>query len=52
MVTIENAGGEVGLSTGKRCTIDVFPLRDELADGGMLRLIGIVEEQILTGGDL
>jgi kynurenine formamidase len=44
IVTIENAGGEVDLLTGKRCTIAAFPFRCELADGGMVRLVGIMEE--------
>jgi kynurenine formamidase len=44
IVTIENAGGDVDLLTGRRCTIAAFPFRCELADGGMVRLVGIVEE--------
>ena len=44
IVTIENAGGDVDLLTGKRCKIAAFPFRCELADGGMVRLVGIVEE--------
>jgi kynurenine formamidase len=44
VVTIENAGGDIDLLTGERCTIAAFPFRCELADGGMVRLVGIVEE--------
>ena len=44
IVTIENAGGDVDEVTGKRCTIAAFPFRCELADGGMVRLVAIVEE--------
>jgi kynurenine formamidase len=44
IVTIENAGGEVDLVTGKRCTIAAFPFKCEMADGGMVRLVAIVEE--------
>jgi kynurenine formamidase len=44
IVTIENAGGDVDLVTGKRCTIAAFPFRCEIADGGMVRLVAIVEE--------
>jgi kynurenine formamidase len=44
IVTIENAGGDIDLLTGKRCTIAAFPFRCELADGGMVRLVGIVGE--------
>ncbi len=44
IVTIENAGGDVDLVTGKRCIIAAFPFRCEMADGGMVRLVAIVEE--------
>jgi kynurenine formamidase len=37
-------GGELDLVTGKRCTIAAFPFRLEEGDGGMVRLVAIVEE--------
>jgi kynurenine formamidase len=43
IVTVENAGGDVDQITGKRCTIAAFPFRCEMADGGMVRLVAIVE---------
>jgi kynurenine formamidase len=43
IVTIENAGGDVDLLTGQRCTMAAFPFRCELADGGMVRLVAIVD---------
>ena len=44
ITAIENAGGDVDLVTGKRCTIAAFPFRCELADGGFVRLVALVEE--------
>ncbi len=44
ITAIENAGGDVDQVTGKRVTIAAFPFRCELADGGMVRLVAIVEE--------
>jgi kynurenine formamidase len=44
IVTYENAGGDIDLVTGKRCTLAGFPFRCELADGGMVRLVAIIEE--------
>ena len=44
ITAIENAGGDVDLVTGKRVTIAAFPFRCEVADGGMVRLVAIVEE--------
>ena len=44
IVTIENAGGDIDEVTGKRCTIAAFPFRCEIADGGMVRLVAIVEK--------
>jgi len=41
---IENAGGDMDLVTGKRCTMAAFPIRYELGDGSMVRLVAIVEE--------
>ena len=43
ITAIENAGGDVDLVTGKRCTLAAFPFRCELADGGFVRLVAIVE---------
>lgn len=44
ITAIENAGGDVDLVTGRRCTIAAFPFRCELADGGFVRLVAIIEE--------
>ena len=41
---IENAGGDIDLVTGKRCTIAGFPFRLQYGDGGMVRLVAIVDE--------
>ena len=43
IVTYENAGGDIDQVTGQRCTIAGFPFRCELADGGMVRLVALVE---------
>ena len=37
--TVENAGGDIDLVTGKRMTIAAFPFRCEMADGGFVRLV-------------
>ena len=39
VITVENAGGEVDLVTGKRMIIAAFPFRCEVADGGFVRLV-------------
>ena len=41
---IENAGGDIDLVTGKRCTIAAFPFRLKYGDGGMVRLVAIIDE--------
>jgi kynurenine formamidase len=41
---IENAGGDIDLVTGKRVTLAAFPIRYELGDASMVRLVAIVEE--------
>ena len=38
-ITIENAGGDVDLVTGRRMIIAAFPFRCEMADGGFVRLV-------------
>ena len=37
--TVENAGGDIDLVTGKRMIIAAFPFRCEMADGGFVRLV-------------
>ena len=44
ITTVENAGGDVDQITGQRVTIAAFPFRCEMADGGMVRLVAIIEE--------
>lgn len=44
ITSIEAAGGDMDLVTGKRCTLAAFPFRLEEGDGGMVRLVAIVEE--------
>ena len=44
ITTIEKAGRDIDLLTRKRCTIAAFPFQCEWADGGMVRLVCIVEE--------
>jgi len=44
IVGIENAGGDIDLVTGKRCTLAAFPIRYELGDASMVRLVAIIEE--------
>lgn len=44
IVTIENAGGDVDQITGQRVTLAAFPFRCEMADGGFVRLVAIVEK--------
>jgi len=44
ITAIENAGGDIDQITGKRCTIAAFPFRCEMADGGFVRLVAIVDE--------
>ncbi len=41
---IEAAGGDLDSVTGKRCTLVAFPFRLQEGDGGMVRLVAIVEE--------
>jgi len=43
-ITIENAGGDIDLVTGKRMVICAFPFRCEMADGGFVRLVAWEEE--------
>jgi kynurenine formamidase len=42
--TVEAAGGEIDMVTGKRCTLAAFPFKLQEGDGGMVRLVAIVEE--------
>jgi kynurenine formamidase len=44
IVAIENAGGDIDLVTGKRCTISAFFFRMERSQGHWTRLVAIVEE--------
>ena len=44
LLAIENAGGDIDLVTGMRCTIAAFPFRMERSMGHWLRLVAIVEE--------
>jgi kynurenine formamidase len=44
ITTVENAGGDVDMITGRRLTIAAFPFRCEMADGGMVRLVAIEEK--------
>ncbi len=41
---IEDAGGDMDMVTGKRCTIAAFPFRWENSRGHMIRLVAIVDE--------
>ncbi len=44
ITAVENAGGDIDDVTGMRCTIAAFPFRCEMADGGFVRLVAIIEE--------
>ena len=44
MPAIENAGGDIDLVTGRRCTLAAFPFRLREGDGGMVRLVAIVDD--------
>ena len=39
VVTVENAGGEVDVVSGKRMIIAAFPFKCDMADGGFVRLV-------------
>jgi len=41
---IEVAGGDIDLVTGKRCTLAAFPIRYEMGDASIVRLVAIVDE--------
>jgi len=44
IVTVENAGGDIDEVTGQRCIISAFPFRCEMADGGFVRLVAILDK--------
>jgi kynurenine formamidase len=44
ILAIENAGGDMDLVTGKRCTIAAFPIRLTGTDGHPIRVVAIIEE--------
>jgi kynurenine formamidase len=44
IVTVENAGGDIDEVTGQRCTISALPFRCEMADGGFVRLVAILDK--------
>jgi len=41
---IENCGGQIDEVTGMRCTLAAFPIRYEMGDASLIRMVAIVEE--------
>jgi len=41
---IENCGGQIDEVTGMRCTLAAFPIRYEMGDASLVRMVAIVEE--------
>lgn len=44
ITAVENAGGDIDQVTGQRVTIAAFPFRCEMADGGFVRLVAIIDK--------